>query len=172
MDKEYYVKNKEKINARRRERYRTDPEYHARRAEETRVRKKKYPEKFKVWRARYYQAHKEKFSARARKWVLDNPDKAKEYRARRKKKILDAIYGHYGSVCKCCGETQIKFLTIDHVNNDGYKERRRQNGSMVGGGYLYARIVNAGFPMTYQILCMNCNFGKSRNGGVCPHKND
>jgi hypothetical protein len=27
-----------------------------------------------------------------------------------------------------------------------------------------------GFPKGFQTLCMNCNWGKYRNGGQCPHK--
>lgn len=30
-------------------------------------------------------------------------------------------------------------------------------------------IIAAGFPAEYQILCFNCNIGRSRNGGRCPH---
>ena len=26
------------------------------------------------------------------------------------------------------------------------------------------------FRRRFQILCYNCNLGRSRNGGVCPHK--
>lgn len=31
-------------------------------------------------------------------------------------------------------------------------------------------IITAGFPPEYQIQCFNCNLGRARNGGVCPHQ--
>lgn len=77
------------------------------------------------------------------------------------------VYEHYGSICNCCGESEPKFLSIDHVNNDGYKERKSRGGS---SQMLYRNIIKQNFPDTYQILCMNCNTGKSRNNGICPHK--
>jgi hypothetical protein len=26
------------------------------------------------------------------------------------------------------------------------------------------------FPPGFQLLCSNCNHGRARNGGICPHK--
>jgi hypothetical protein len=26
------------------------------------------------------------------------------------------------------------------------------------------------FPSGYRVLCMNCNHGRKRNGGICPHE--
>lgn len=83
------------------------------------------------------------------------------------KKIL--VFEHYGAVCVCCGENTLEFLSIDHVDNDGNKERH-PNGGRVSGKHLYPKIVKSGFPDSYQVLCMNCNFGKHANNGVCPHK--
>jgi ABC-type uncharacterized transport system substrate-binding protein len=34
----------------------------------------------------------------------------------------------------------------------------------------YKWLARNGYPSGFQILCMNCNHGKSRNGGVCPHQ--
>jgi hypothetical protein len=78
------------------------------------------------------------------------------------------VYEHYGGRCFCCGEDNIYFLSIDHVDNDGHTERW-PNGSRITGVHLYRRIVKAGFPKKYQLLCMNCNFGKRMNNGICPH---
>ena len=68
----------------------------------------------------------------------------------------------YGAKCACCGEVEPMFLTIDHVNNDG--GGRKRSGSI----YFVAR--REGFPSRYQVLCYNCNLGKARNGGKCPHQ--
>ena len=66
----------------------------------------------------------------------------------------------YGGVCYCCGEKEILFLTIDHINNDGKKDR---------DGYFYNRLRKGDIRKDLQVLCFNCNLGKSVNGGVCPH---
>ncbi len=85
------------------------------------------------------------------------------------KKPITLVYTHYKPICKCCGEAEILFLTIDHVNNDGFKDVYK-DGGRIGGSALCRRIIKEGFPDTYQIMCMNCNLGKSRNNGICPHK--
>jgi hypothetical protein len=78
------------------------------------------------------------------------------------------VYEHYGARCNCCGESKYQFLSVDHVNNDGGEERW-PNGNRITGVHLYRRIISSNFPDKYQILCMNCNFGKRMNGGICPH---
>ncbi len=78
------------------------------------------------------------------------------------------VYSHYGRICNCCGETEEKFLSIDHVNDDGNIDRRQHGGGKSNN--IILKIIARGFPNTYQILCMNCNTGKSRNNGTCPHK--
>lgn len=83
-------------------------------------------------------------------------------------KFKKAVYDFYGNRCSCCGEAEYRFLSIDHVMNDGYKEKKLF-GRKLSGFHLYSFIVKAGFPDRFQILCYNCNLGKARNGGICPH---
>lgn len=78
------------------------------------------------------------------------------------------IYEAYGSKCACCGEANPKFLTVDHVNNDGHTERK--SGAYTNGSQFYRHIVARKFPKNYQLLCFNCNMGRARNGGICPHQ--
>lgn len=84
------------------------------------------------------------------------------------KRLLDIVLDHYGRQCACTGchfhtnPIDCVFLTIDHKNNDGYKSRRAGMG-------LYYWIIRNNFPADLQTLCWNCNLGKNRNGGVCPH---
>lgn len=78
------------------------------------------------------------------------------------------VFDHYGFQCQCCGESISKFLTLDHVNNDGAEHRRLLGGS-AGGRALYLWIINNKYPDIFQVLCWNCNCGKKMNGGVCPH---
>lgn len=67
----------------------------------------------------------------------------------------------YGGKCACCGLRDERFLTIDHVNNDGSSDRPGGN---------HARRFTRVYRDDIQVLCYNCNMGKERFKGVCPHK--
>jgi hypothetical protein len=73
----------------------------------------------------------------------------------------------YGGKCVCCSERIEMLLTIDHKLNNGARERRRMSYNAFR---FYRKIVREGFPDIYQLLCWNCNYGKFRNGGLCPHQ--
>lgn len=115
-------------------------------------------------------------SGASKEWALKYPEKDKLRREILNKKTQenrDIIYSAYGNKCNCCGETNKLFLTIDHVNNDGYKIRPKNNKGRRQSefsGHYYIQIIKANFPSDLQLLCWNCNCGKHRNGGICPHK--
>ncbi len=69
--------------------------------------------------------------------------------------------------CKCCGESIERFLTIDHINNDGREHRKTNNEARKN---LYKWLIKNNYPDGFQVLCYNCNCGKALNNGVCPHK--
>lgn len=83
----------------------------------------------------------------------------------------------YGSACVCCGESQKRFLTLDHVNNDGAEHRKRITGRSVypfyRGGTVKVKLEAVKAERRrddLQILCFNCNCGRQHNGGICPHE--
>jgi hypothetical protein len=69
--------------------------------------------------------------------------------------------------CGCCGEKNIKFLTIDHINNDGGLERKSLKNSYFK---FFNEIIKNKFPTTIQISCYNCNCARAKYNGICPHK--
>ena len=81
---------------------------------------------------------------------------------------FEQILNHYGNHCACCGETIKQFLSIDHIKGGGNKHRKKIKNK--GGKKFYAWLIKNKFPKDYQILCMNCNWGKRMNRGICPHK--
>lgn len=90
----------------------------------------------------------------------------------RKKKIRyyelkEKVYSAYGHACSCCGETQSEFLTLDHVNNDGNTHRKVMGGQ--AEAFLKWIIAND-YPNSIQVLCWNCQWGKVKNDGICPHQ--
>jgi len=88
---------------------------------------------------------------------------AKEWRERVREEALTA----YGGKCNCCGETEPLFLEIDHISGGGSQHRK----TVPGGIAFYRWLKERGYPKDqFQILCRNCNFGKYRNNGICPHR--
>jgi hypothetical protein len=85
------------------------------------------------------------------------PDRAARERAR----IRDAVFGHYGRACTCCGATED--LTIDHANGGGGEERRRGG---LRGYRLYALLIATGFPDGFATMCNPCN-GSKGDGPAC-----
>jgi hypothetical protein len=68
----------------------------------------------------------------------------------------------YGGKCVCpgCDVTEPTFLVIDHIFNDGFKERSH--------GSVLPSLKRRGYPRDrYQLLCHNCNHAKRL--GTCPH---
>ena len=147
--------------------------------------------------ARYRERNREKFNQRMRDWREANRDKAREQsREWRNRKIAngtpeevaalrkaesdktkrlqaacrDQVFAAYGGYkCNCCGESEQLFLSIDHIDNNGAEERRSGKYGGSGTGF-YQWLRKSGFPSGYQVLCMNCQVGKHKNGGVCPHR--
>ena len=89
----------------------------------------------------------------------------------RKLRIKVEVINHYSNGknnCKCCGENRIVFLTLDHINGGGIKHKKEIN--IKGGTAFYEWIIKNIFPEGFQILCYNCNCGRDKNGGICPHE--
>lgn len=84
----------------------------------------------------------------------------------RRQEVL-IYYGGDPPKCLCCGEKEKLFLTIDHIQGGGNKHRKEIRKA--GGIAMW--LVKNGFPEGFQVLCMNCNWGKYINSGKCPHKN-
>lgn len=117
------------------------------------------------WSA-WYEHNREGYIERRknRHIMLGRPSNVAKLKLYRRLK-LEVVKG-YGGGCACCGEDQIAFLAIDHVNNDGGE--RRKNGE--GSSYqLLKFVLKNNFPKDLQILCHNCNMAKNYYG-ECPHK--
>lgn len=118
-----------------RSRYRSEPEYRA---------------KISVKNKTYREEHRDAHRATDRRYYS---------------KLRQQVLAAYGHACACCGNSQAEFLTLDHINGGGAKERRR-----FAGGGMYAHVKKLGFPKdVYRLLCMNCNWALGMYG-YCPHQ--
>ncbi len=115
--REYYEKNKDEINRKRRE-YDKQPERHKRKSEQWKKWRDKNPEK-----------------ARA----ITNKSK-KTYDVKCKKEVFE----HYGKKCNCCGESNQMFLTMDHINGGGTTHRKSIKGEKITS-WLYRNNFPKGF---------------------------
>lgn len=62
-------------------------------------------------------------------------ERMRERRGRNRQAVIEA----YGNKCIDCGESDIRCLTLDHINNDGAKDRR-SNGRQINSVEWYARL--------------------------------
>lgn len=72
----------------------------------------------------------------------------------RYKVIVLSKYSKGIPACKKCGNTDIRVLSIDHIKGGGSNHRRKIHTT------IYQWLITNGFPVGYQVLCMNCQFIK------------
>jgi len=101
-----------------------------------------------------------------RKLRRENPDHYRAQSRASKKRLKDKVFDIYGRKCKC-GFSDVRALTLDHINNNGSQERKT-----LGERGVYRRALIPEFRHEYQTLCMNCQFIKrieqgrqNQNGG-------
>ena len=90
------------------------------------------------------------------------------------RKLKYEVYSHYSKgqpKCACCGERDIRFLSIDHIGGGGMAHRKSitKTGSIASPSTLNRWLRQNGYPPEYQVLCMNCNCAKYWYG-ICPHQ--
>lgn len=97
-------------------------------------------------------------------WWRTHPksyEKNKLLKKKRDEELRLLVLTHYGGKCVCCGETEIRFLEVDHINGGGCKERKALFGNEHTSGSTFFRwIIRNKFPIRYQVMCSNCNMAK------------
>lgn len=116
---------------------------------------------------KYSDAHPQLYRDAAKKWRQNNLERSREKSRKWYSDLRLETLLHYGGSppkCACCGESQLEFLAIDHINGGG-RQSRLKHGR---GGQYFQRLRKLGWPEGYQVLCHNCNVAKSYYG-ACPH---
>lgn len=119
----------------------------------------------------HYDSNRDSERARQLAYQQANRPKLYAYNARwsrnRNALLRAEMLAAYGGRCVCCGEDEPIFLDLDHIENDGAAHRREVGNNT----QVMVALKRAGWPRDrFQILCCNCNQGKARNGGICPHQ--
>lgn len=101
-----------------------------------------------------------------KEWQEKNVDKYRDSIKKSRTKLRIDTINAYGGKCSCCGEANIEFLTIDHVNGDGREHRAESTCAQ----HVYYDLKKRGYPQEgYRCLCMNCNWSIGI-WGYCPHQ--
>lgn len=87
---------------------------------------------------------------------------AKIFHAKLRLETLQAYSRAVIPYCICCAEHLLEFLSIDHINGGGNKEKALHRGNF------YNWLKKKGFPPGYRVLCHNCNQALGAYG-YCPH---
>ena len=129
------------------------------------------PIKAKGFCVSHYKQHwasqnKERLQKKHQEYYILRADRfraaSRDCNRRLKIRVIEA----YGGKCQCCGESQIEFLTIDHINGGGTADRQSERGY---GSHFYRWLERNDYPIDeFQCLCYNCNCAKSFFGH-CPH---
>ena len=138
--KNYYERNKEKLNLRSKLYYEA------------------HKEDILAWGKLKYRD--ENIAPRVPKIIRTEEEKklrthksALKYRVKVKAEVL-SHYGNNVLACVKCGYNNPKALSIDHINGGGNEHRRSLKGN------IYQWLKQTKFPEGYKTLCMNCQWEK------------
>jgi hypothetical protein len=111
----------------------------------------------KLYLSEYYKVHKQTMLAQSK-------SKGKERHANAKKLCIE-YYSNGTNKCICCGESIYEFLSLNHINGGGNKDRKTFKGARTFCEYL----VKNNYPNGLNVMCYNCNLSYGFFG-YCPHQ--
>jgi len=117
-------------------------------------------EKYNLWKRERYRVDK-----LDPEWVLKHNAKRRCYRDKSRSKLLVLL----GDKCVRCGFTDKRALQIDHIDNDGYIERRQYKDyrDIYKNYYNNPKLAK----QKIQILCSNCNWIKKHEKETKDYEN-
>lgn len=120
-------------------------------------------------RQKWVAEHKEELRIRNKEWRTENRPSLNKKKVQYLTDIREQVITAFGGKCQCCGETDHRFLTLDHINGR-VDTGKSSNGRRIMGKKAMLEVVRLGFPKDkFQILCFNCNCAKGIYG-ICPHQ--
>jgi hypothetical protein len=116
-----------------------------------------------IYSKEYYEDNSEKYMIMHKLYHDDNKTEISERINANHHNLKLQVINHYGGCCTVCGITDLSFLTIDHINNDGSR------GVNDSGSHLYRKLKRNDFPPGFQVLCWNHNFLKQIELNITKH---
>lgn len=122
-------------------------------------RAKRNPERTKTVKQAFWKRDRERLLREHADWY------ARRGRPQRQKKRLRVLIAYSGDPphCVCCGEKELAFLALDHINGGGHEHRKGIGRS------IYDWAIDNDFPPGLRVLCHNCNMARAYYGS-CPHE--
>lgn len=133
--------------------------------------------------AEYYRRNSERIKARERAKYAANKTAIRVRRLalltpnlratnnRREKDRYATIRGEmldaFDRKCACCAEAEVLFLELTYIGPAAKSPHRKRHLGSVEA-YRHAKR-DRWSRSRWPLLCANCNRGRRRNGGVCPH---
>ena len=153
--REYYQKNKLKMNQKCRE-YR----------EKHKMELSKYGKK-------YRQKHGKELNRQTLEWKHKNPERTKELNKNSRERIKSKVFELLGNKCIKCGFSDWRALQIDHINGSKIPHKNRGKFKDVGLNLCSAILRGERKLSEFQLLCANCNWIKrfelNEHNGVTKH---
>ncbi len=94
-----------------------------------------------------------------------DPEHERAIRRRSLQRLRKAVLEKFGNQCVCCGETEPRFLALDHRHGGGARARKEKAFAGIYREALHMPNAEA----KYRLLCHNCNMARSLYGH-CPHE--
>ena len=114
----------------------------------------------------YKRQHHEEILAYKQKYQELNKEYLKTYNKEYSLNVKRKILGHYSNstlTCAHCGFSDIRALSIDHINGQGNKHVKALG---IGrGAAFYSWLIKNNYPVGFQVLCMNCQWIKREVNG-------
>ena len=111
---------------------------------------------------KFRKSHRLEIRADAKRYYYENRerilDQNRAYAHNRKKEVL-TYYGNGKLACVHCGFSDVRALSVDHINGGGVKHRRELSKGKTGINF-YRWLKRHNYPEEYQTLCMNCQWIK------------
>lgn len=126
--------------------------------DESRAKKAAYQ---RAWRAKNREKARGISNAANEKYRAENPATKRNSARKHNQKIREYIILFFGGKCVRCGFSDSRALQCDHINGDGYLERKdtTRGGAGLSLSYRYRLVKNdpEKARSIYQLLCANCN---------------
>ena len=75
----------------------------------------------RIWRERYPEYNKHAMQ----EWRKKNPERFRAIQRKAHTKHKTKVFDHYGRVCKMCGFSDERALSIDHINGNGNNTEKK-----------------------------------------------
>ncbi len=118
-----------------------------------------HAEYMRGWRERNRDVARSISREASAKFRMGNLTSVRTQAVKHNDKVRKAILAFFGGVCVRCGFSDSRALQMDHINGDGWKERKHQGGRSQSLNQRYRFIVDDpdAARARYQLLCANCN---------------